>query len=101
MLLLGGPRVSAELPAHPLDDVPQTFGRRDDVEGGRHGAPLLEVADPQLATGELPLRVSPLLKRLIKHKLLHKMPISDQFYRKFSYRDQLIGVVHHRNQKIE
>lgn len=57
VLLLHGPRVAAELPFQPLECIDEGLGRRDDVKRRRTGAALLEVADPQPATGELPLHV--------------------------------------------
>ena len=52
----------------PPEEVEDALRRGDDVEGGRDCAPVLEVGDPQLAAGKLPLNVGFLLlaKRLAK-----------------------------------
>lgn len=62
VFLLGSPTVSAQLSINPLYDVPGALRRRNYVEGRRHGATLLEVAYPKLATRELPLDVGSLLE---------------------------------------
>ena len=41
--------------AHPVGQADQGLGGGHDVEGGRQGGPRLEVADPELGPGELPL----------------------------------------------
>lgn len=58
----------AELPVNPLYDVPGAFRGRNNVEGRRHGATLLEVAYPKLAARKLPLYVGSLLQRGKKGK---------------------------------
>lgn len=39
------------------DDVKDSFGRGDDVEGHRHGQAFPEVAEVQFGSGELPLNI--------------------------------------------
>ena len=58
-VLLLDPRLlpAAALVEDPPDEVIHRLGRRDDVEGRRHRPALLEVRDPQLGAGELPLHV--------------------------------------------
>ena len=43
------------LPAEPLDEADHGLGGGHDVEGRRQGGAGLEVADPELGPGELPL----------------------------------------------
>jgi hypothetical protein len=57
-----GARVPAEAALQPAPGVEQRLGRRQHVEGRRRRAALLEVADPQLASRELPLHVRALLQ---------------------------------------
>ena len=62
MLLLDlvGP-AAAQPVERPLEEVEEALGRGEDVEGGRDGPALLEVGDPELGAGELPLDVRLLL----------------------------------------
>lgn len=61
MLLPGSLLVTAELPVYPLEHVPDTLRGWNNVERGRDRTTLLEVADPKLASGELPLDVGTFL----------------------------------------
>lgn len=61
VLLLCRLRLAAELLEEPVEEVIHALGRRDDVEGRGRGAALLEIAYPEFAASELPLRVRPLL----------------------------------------
>jgi len=63
VLFLCRPGLAAQPVVDPLDQVPNALGRGNDVEGRRHRASLLEVADPQFAPRVLPLRVRPFLHR--------------------------------------
>lgn len=56
-----GARVPAQPALQPAPRVQRGLGRRHHVEGRRRRAALLEIADPQLAAGELPLHVGALL----------------------------------------
>lgn len=61
MLLLRRSAVPAQFPIQPLTHVPHALRGGDDVERGWDRATLLEVADPKLAPGELPLDVGAFL----------------------------------------
>lgn len=45
------------------DQVVEGFGAGNQVEGGREGAALIEVGQPQLGPGKLPLHIGILLRR--------------------------------------
>ena len=64
MLLLGSPAVAAQLPVQPLAHVPNALRGRYDVERRWNRATFLEIADPQLAHGELPFDVGTFLIRV-------------------------------------
>lgn len=64
VLLFGRPGLAAYPVMDPPDQIPHALGRGDDVERRRHGASLLEVADPQFAPCVLPLGVRPFLHRI-------------------------------------
>ena len=59
LLHFAGP--PAEFSESPFAEVEDALRGRDDVEGGRDGPALLEVGDPKLAPGKLPLDVGLLL----------------------------------------
>ena len=60
LLYLVGP-TAAHLVKCPLDQVEETLGSGEDVEGRGDRAALLKVGDPQLGAGKLPLNVGLLL----------------------------------------
>lgn len=96
VLLLDGLGVTAELSLDPLEDVQDRLGRRDDVERRWTRAALLEVADPQLRPGKLPLDVGAFLKENLALLQCFKQTQKTQ-----SYRNQLVRVIHHRNQQVQ
>lgn len=57
MFLLGGSAVTAELPVQPLSHVPDALRSWYNVERRWNRSTLLEVTDPELASGELPFHV--------------------------------------------
>ena len=63
MLLFNLARPSAHLLEGPLEQVEDALGRGHDVERGRDGPALLEVRDPELAAGKLPLDVGLFLRK--------------------------------------
>ena len=51
----------------PPEQVVDGLGSGDDVEWRRHGSSVLEIRDPELAAGKLPLGVSLLLRSSHHH----------------------------------
>ena len=68
MFLLDSVSSAAEPEIDPPEAVEDALRSRDDVEGRRDGPALLEVGDPQLAPGKLPLDVSLFLLEKQKQK---------------------------------
>lgn len=61
VFLFDGLGMAAEFPLDPLEDVEDGLRCWNDVERWRAGSSLLEVADPQLGPGKLPLHVGAFL----------------------------------------
>lgn len=103
MLFLGRSAVSAQFPVQPLAHVPDALRGGDDVERGWDRATLLEVADPKLAPGELPLDVGAFLflgRRKGRKKEFEQNSIKDDKGLNVSntHGDQLVGMIHHGDQ---
>ena len=66
----GGP--AAEFEIGPSDQVKQAFGRRNNVEWRGNCASILEVRDPQFASGKFPLYIGFFL-HVQEHKVIRAL----------------------------
>ena len=53
----GGPSEGEQLVINPFEEIINSFGCWNDVEGRRNCPPVFKVRNPQLTTGKLPLSV--------------------------------------------
>lgn len=108
----------AHLPLDPAHEVPEWFGARDDVEGGRQCGPFFKVTHPQLCPGKLPLNVCMILKprlgRMIRstntNTRLHCIIYCTHsclfiflyaVWQICAHSNVLVGVVHHGYEHVE